>query len=581
MMDRRATHMVEPFVRAGYDMDAQAILLCESDGTPEEVAHEIARMEAVFRDAGATRCQVSASEAERLKFWAGRKNAFPAAGRVSPDYYCMDGTIPRRHLARVLGAIEQMEDDFGLRCANVFHAGDGNLHPLILFDSNKPDEVERAEKFGAAILELCVQVGGTVTGEHGVGMEKINQMCVQFSREELDAFLAVKRAFDPPCLLNPEKSSPRWHVAPNTARCMCMGRAELSRSRPLLGRTPYGFRPVGVVRPGHDGARRPQAPVRHGRRQQIVLWQLPARHAAGWALPAGHDAVSRHRQLSPVRTRRHGARRHAVGRSGGRAGRPRSDAGLRAAAFRARRDGGRLRGGRLVRAAPYERGRLARFRAGRAAAGFRRTHAVLRRRGHEECGRLRRVAPAGRFARHLRRPPGGVAQGRAEAHAGSDAGAARHAGAGAVLFRAVARQAAAGVRDQLERRRRWRRGHVVRAPVRRAARAGQRAAADRRRRDGTGRGAGLVAFAARADPHLLRTRQAAVAAGPAADRRRARSRSDAAGVGRRPALALWQLRGGRAARARRQRAGTPRCSGRRACPCRRMACSIRWRQRWR
>ena len=259
MMDRRATHMVEPFVRAGYDMDAQAILLCESDGTPEEVAHEIARMEAVFRDAGATRCQVSASEAERLKFWAGRKNAFPAAGRVSPDYYCMDGTIPRRHLARVLGAIEQMEDDFGLRCANVFHAGDGNLHPLILFDSNKPDEVERAEKFGAAILELCVQVGGTVTGEHGVGMEKINQMCVQFSREELDAFLAVKRAFDPPCLLNPEKSSPRWHVAPNTARCMCMGRAELSRSRPLLGRTPYGFRPVGVVRPGHDGARRPQA----------------------------------------------------------------------------------------------------------------------------------------------------------------------------------------------------------------------------------------------------------------------------------------------------------------------------------
>jgi glycolate oxidase len=218
MMDRRATHMVEPFVRAGYDMDAQAILLCESDGTPEEVEHEIARMEAVFREAGATRCQVSSSESERLKFWAGRKNAFPAAGRVSPDYYCMDGTIPRRHLARVLGAIEQMEDEFSLRCANVFHAGDGNLHPLILFDSNKPDEVERAEKFGAAILELCVQVGGTVTGEHGVGMEKINQMCVQFSREELDAFLAVKRAFDPPCLLNPEK------VIPTLARCAEYGK---------------------------------------------------------------------------------------------------------------------------------------------------------------------------------------------------------------------------------------------------------------------------------------------------------------------------------------------------------------------
>ncbi|MVW71074.1 FAD-linked oxidase C-terminal domain-containing protein [Bordetella sp. 15P40C-2] len=218
MMDHRAVQMVEPFVKAGYDVDAQAILLCESDGTAEEVAHEIERMETLFRQAGATRLQVSRSEAERLLFWAGRKNAFPAAGRVSPDYYCMDGTIPRRHLARVLGAIEQMEDEYGLRCANVFHAGDGNLHPLILFDSNKPDEVERAEKFGAAILELCVQVGGTVTGEHGVGMEKINQMCVQFSRDELDAFLAVKRAFDPAGLLNPEK------VIPTLARCAEYGK---------------------------------------------------------------------------------------------------------------------------------------------------------------------------------------------------------------------------------------------------------------------------------------------------------------------------------------------------------------------
>jgi len=168
MMDRRAVHMVEPFVKAGYDMDAAAILLCESDGTEHEVAHEIARMEAIFKAAGATRLQVSTSEAERLRFWAGRKNAFPAAGRVSPDYYCMDGTIPRRHLARVLSAIEQMEDDYSLRCANVFHAGDGNLHPLIMFDANVPDQVERAEKCGAEILELCVQVGGTVTGEHGV-----------------------------------------------------------------------------------------------------------------------------------------------------------------------------------------------------------------------------------------------------------------------------------------------------------------------------------------------------------------------------------------------------------------------------
>lgn len=218
MMDRPSVHMVEPFVKAGYDLDAQAILLCESDGTPEEVAHEIERIEALFREAGSTRCQVSTSEAERLRFWAGRKNAFPAAGRVSPDYYCMDGTIPRRHLARVLTAIEQMEDDYGLRCANVFHAGDGNLHPLIMFDSNKPEEVERADKFGAAILELCVQVGGTVTGEHGVGMEKINQMCVQFTRDELDTFAAVKKAFDPPMLLNPEK------VIPTLARCAEYGK---------------------------------------------------------------------------------------------------------------------------------------------------------------------------------------------------------------------------------------------------------------------------------------------------------------------------------------------------------------------
>ena len=218
MMDRQATRMVEPFVKAGYDTSAAAILLCESDGTVEEVAEEIQRMEAVFSKAGATRLQVSGSEAERLLFWAGRKNAFPAAGRVSPDYYCMDGTIPRRHVGRVLRAIQDMEVRFGLRCANVFHAGDGNLHPLIMFDSNVPDEVERAEAFGAAILELSVEVGGTITGEHGVGIEKINQMCVQFNREELDMFLAVKRAFDPACLLNPEK------VIPTLARCAEYGK---------------------------------------------------------------------------------------------------------------------------------------------------------------------------------------------------------------------------------------------------------------------------------------------------------------------------------------------------------------------
>ena len=208
MMDKRATHMVEPFVNAGYDLEAEAILLCESDGTEAEVQDEIGRMEKVFSDCGATRLQVSQSEQERLRFWAGRKNAFPAAGRVSPDYYCMDGTIPKSQLAHVLGEMVKMEEKYQLGCANVFHAGDGNLHPLILFDANDPDSVRRAEDFGADILELCIRVGGTVTGEHGVGLEKINQMCSQFSREELDAFSAFKKAFDPDMLLNPTKQIP-------------------------------------------------------------------------------------------------------------------------------------------------------------------------------------------------------------------------------------------------------------------------------------------------------------------------------------------------------------------------------------
>ena len=211
MMDRTSVRMVEPFVRAGYDLDAAAILLCEADGTALEVAEEIERMKTVFEGAGATAIAVSQSELERMRFWSGRKNAFPAAGRISPDYYCMDGTIPRKQLARVLQGIEEMENTFGLRCSNVFHAGDGNMHPLILFDANQPGEFERAEAFGAAILALCVEVGGTITGEHGVGMEKINSMCVQFGRKELDAFFDVKRAFDAPMLLNPDKAIPTPH----------------------------------------------------------------------------------------------------------------------------------------------------------------------------------------------------------------------------------------------------------------------------------------------------------------------------------------------------------------------------------
>jgi glycolate oxidase len=218
MMDKPATRAAEQFVGAGYDLEAAAILLCESDGTPEEVGEEIARVQAVLARSGATRSRVSADEAERLRFWSGRKAAFPAVGRISPDYYCMDGTIPRRRLGEVLNFIGQMEKKYGLRCPNVFHAGDGNLHPLILFDANNPDELERTEQFAAEVLEKCVEVGGTITGEHGVGIEKINQMCVQFAPEELEAFRALRRAFDPRELLNPGKA------VPTLARCAEHGR---------------------------------------------------------------------------------------------------------------------------------------------------------------------------------------------------------------------------------------------------------------------------------------------------------------------------------------------------------------------
>ena len=218
MMDKPATAAVEPFVKAGYDLDAEAILLCESDGTAAEVAEEIARMKAVLESSGATEIRVSQSEAERLRFWAGRKAAFPAAGRISPDYYCMDGTIPRKRLGEMLTAIAQMERKYGLRCINVFHAGDGNLHPLILYDANVAGELERTEAFGAEILKLSVELGGTITGEHGVGYEKINSMCDQFGSDELRAFHAVKRAFDPEGLLNPGKGVPSLH------RCAEFGR---------------------------------------------------------------------------------------------------------------------------------------------------------------------------------------------------------------------------------------------------------------------------------------------------------------------------------------------------------------------
>ncbi len=218
MMDKPMTAAVEDFVHAGYDLAAEAILLCESDGTPEEVEEEIGRMSDVLRRCGATAIAVSQDEAERLRFWSGRKNAFPASGRISPDYMCMDSTIPRKRLADILLAIAEMEKKYQLRCANVFHAGDGNLHPLILFDANDPDQLHRCELFGADILETSVAMGGTVTGEHGVGVEKLNSMCVQFSAEENEQMFGVKRAFDSKSLLNPGK------VIPTLNRCAEYGK---------------------------------------------------------------------------------------------------------------------------------------------------------------------------------------------------------------------------------------------------------------------------------------------------------------------------------------------------------------------
>jgi glycolate oxidase len=223
MMDKAMTAAVEAFVHADYDLNAAAILLCESDGTPAEVEEEIAHMEDVLREAGASRLDVSRDEAQRLRFWSGRKNAFPASGGISPDYMCMDSTIPRKRLAQMLRSIEEMQVKYGLRCVNVFHAGDGNLHPLILFDAEDADERNRCELFGADILETSVALGGTVTGEHGVGVEKLNSMCVQFSPAERNLFLAVKQAFDPGGLLNPGK------VIPTLSRCAEYGKMHVHR----------------------------------------------------------------------------------------------------------------------------------------------------------------------------------------------------------------------------------------------------------------------------------------------------------------------------------------------------------------
>ncbi len=225
MMDRLAIQAAEDFCHAGYPLDAEALLIIELDGPEGEVAHMIQRVESIARAAGADSVRVSATDDERLAFWAGRKAAFPAAGRMSPDYLCMDGTIPRRCLPDVLGRIRALSEHYGLRCANVFHAGDGNLHPLILFDADNPGELEKAEAFGADILRICVEVGGVLTGEHGVGIEKRDLMGEMFTEDDMKQQQRLKCAFDPEHLLNPGKVYPTLH------RCAELGRMHVHRGQ--------------------------------------------------------------------------------------------------------------------------------------------------------------------------------------------------------------------------------------------------------------------------------------------------------------------------------------------------------------
>ena len=223
MMDQPMVVAVEDFVNAGYDLEAKAILLCESDGTYEEVEEEILNLKKILFDYGATNLRVSMDEDERAIFWSGRKNAFPASGRISPDYYCIDGTIPRRRLGDMLSFITELEKKYNLRCLNVFHAGDGNLHPLILFDSSKPNEFNKTEEFGEEILLKCIEYGGTITGEHGVGLEKLGAMCKQFSNIERETFFLIKEVFDSKYLLNPGK------VIPSLTRCAEKGRMHIHK----------------------------------------------------------------------------------------------------------------------------------------------------------------------------------------------------------------------------------------------------------------------------------------------------------------------------------------------------------------
>ena len=228
MMDNPAIRAAEDFVHANYPVDAEAILICELDGTEEEVEAQIGRVEAVLERGGASETRLARDEAERLLFWSGRKAAFPAVGRISPDYYCIDGTIPRKSLAAVLAGIRQLSEEYGLPVANVFHAGDGNLHPLILYDSNNEGELEKTEELGSRILQLCIECGGTITGEHGVGVEKLGEMCIQFAEPERNQFHAIRECFDPLKLLNPGKA------IPTLARC-----AEFNAKHVHHGKLPH------------------------------------------------------------------------------------------------------------------------------------------------------------------------------------------------------------------------------------------------------------------------------------------------------------------------------------------------------
>jgi len=211
LMDKSAIKAAEDFIHAGYPVDAAAILLCEIDGSLAEVDAQIEQLQTILKLGGASDVQIAENEQQRKIFWAGRKAAFPAVGRLSPDYYCMDGTIPRFQLGKILDRIHDLSDEYGLAVVNVFHAGDGNLHPLILYDANNPGELEKTEKMGGEILAVCVELGGTITGEHGVGVEKLDQMCIQFNAAELQQFLDIKSAFDSKNLLNPGKGIPLLH----------------------------------------------------------------------------------------------------------------------------------------------------------------------------------------------------------------------------------------------------------------------------------------------------------------------------------------------------------------------------------